>query len=284
MISFEVVDDLLQKSRPRSYSLARTMALLLAGAVLGALVARPSWLGQNLLLHLVVPQILLGAAVAWVWTRARRQQRVMASLEDAWEAVQFRNWDRAESLLLYVLRRPLPSSPIRVRSFLALAGVADGRRQYDILQHVLLRLLQEYEVDRGLNCFIRIALAGVMLHTDQLTDAIHLIEKLNRETLPQPLRARVELLNLFRSVRMGQVDDALQAADQRRDLFRRYLGTKAGYGYGLLAAAFDRAGNTEQAACFWRDATLLMPPDEMVERFTEMRAVAAKYPPTSWPI
>mgnify|MGYP000993069227 FL=1 len=96
MISFEVVDDLLQKSRPRSYSLARTMALLLAGAVLGALVARPSWLGQNLLLHLVVPQILLGVAVAWVWTRARRQQRVMASLEDAWEAVQFRNWDRAE--------------------------------------------------------------------------------------------------------------------------------------------------------------------------------------------
>ena len=77
---------------------------------------------------------------------------------------------------------------------------------------------------------------------------------------------------------MGQAADALEKAEERTKLFRDYLSTRAGYGYALLAAAFDRAGRTDSAGKYWHDATILVSPGELLERFGELKTVADKYP------
>lgn len=251
--------------------------MLLSGAVLGAMLAQPSWLPENAFLQFVVPQGLLIGLIIWVWIRARRQEEAIARLESATEAIQFHDWERGESLIVSLLQRPLDPPGARLRALLGLATVAEGQRQYAVCQHVLERVRRECVADRGLDAYVRIALADTMLQNDQLHDAVQLIERLNREDLPASLKARVEMLNLFRAVRMGQAQDAVDRADERRELFRRHLGTKAGYGYGLLAAAFDRAGESGRAAAMWCDATTLLDAAEIVDRFAEVRFVAAKY-------
>ncbi|MBI4579516.1 MAG: hypothetical protein HY718_07440, partial [Planctomycetes bacterium] len=61
------------------------------------------------------------------------------------------------------------------------------------------------------------------------------------------------------------------------------LGTQAGYGYALLAAAFDAGGQAEAARRHWHDATLLIPVAELVRRFPELGPLAGKHPPAEVP-
>ena len=96
--------------------------------------------------------------------------------------------------------------------------------------------------------------------------------------LPGVLRAQIELLMLFREVTMGQSASAVARAEERRQLFREHLSTRAGYGYALLAVAFDTAGRPDAARQYWHDATLLVPEAELLERFEELAAMKGKYP------
>ncbi|MHC4795756.1 MAG: hypothetical protein ACYTF1_03845, partial [Planctomycetota bacterium] len=92
--------------------------------------------------------------------------------------------------------------------------------------------------------------------------------------------AQVELLSLFREVIMGQAAEGLEHAEQRSKLFRDHLSTRAGFGYGLLAAAYDRADRPGKAKKYWHDATMLVRPGELIERFSELKAISEKYPAT----
>ena len=122
-----------------------------------------------------------------------------------------------------------------------------------------------------------------MLRTGQTTDAVGLIDRLEREELPGSLKAHIEMLALLREITMGHARERLDRAEARRELFRRHLGTRAAYGYALLAAAFDAAGDAAQAVRYWRDATMLLPAVELTGRFAEIRKLAAKYPAASIP-
>lgn len=285
MISLETAHELIRRSRHRSaWSSPQTIFLLLMGALLGGLLASPNSLTDSSLLHLLLPQALLLTIAVWIWNRARRQQRNTAALIAAWEAVQLKDWARAEPQIVELLQHPIRSAPARLQSLMVLAAVADNQKQYSVSQHILESILQEPLLDRTMLYAARIALAGEMLRTHQLTDAVRMIDRLIREDLPDAVRAQVELLSLFRYVLMGQSEDAVDRADDRRALFRRHLGTRAGYGYALLAAAFDRAGQADRAAELWRDATLLLSPPDIVDRFAELASVARKYPATEWPL
>lgn len=283
MLSISLVSDLIRRSRPRRPTLVRIAAFAVAGCVLVVALIEPSGLWKDRYAALFVFQIALLAFVAWVWTRARRHRDAAAQLEQAWEAIHFRDWASAEDPLIRSLQRPMASSSGRLRGLLGLAAVADGEKQFEVARHVLESILRERIADRGLEAFVRAALAHTLLQTDQLRDAVEMLDRLRREDLPAPLRARVECTELWRLVRMGQ-DSAVDQAEERRALFRRHLGTRAGCGYGLLAAAYDRAGREEQAAALWRDATLLIRPAELADRFPELRTVASKYTASEWPI
>jgi tetratricopeptide (TPR) repeat protein len=278
MLNLQTAEQLISSSRPRGNVLRGPMFTLLGLSVLlGALSADTNILPQGGMLSWLLPQLVV-LAVACVLVHTIRKQRALTrDLQEGLEAVQLRQWPRALLSLRRVLGKPVPHPAARAESLLALAAVAEANDAFDASQRIYECMLEERQADPVQLHTARVGLGGAMLRTGQTTDAVGLIDRLEREDLPGSLRAHSELLALFREIAMGHAVDQLDRAESRQQLFRRHLGTRAGYGYGLLAAAFDVAGKREEAQRMWHDATLLIPADELVRRFAELRRLAETY-------
>jgi hypothetical protein len=83
---------------------------------------------------------------------------------------------------------------------------------------------------------------------------------------------------------MGQFDDAAEVAVPRRAMFRKFLSTRAGYGYGLMSLVFHRIGDLTRAADLWRDATMLIPPAKLTGKYAELSICSEAYPAVEWPL
>lgn len=278
MITLEQTESLMASSRPRApWRRGATIGLLGLAMLLGALLAKPDLLGAAGPASWLAPQILLLMVIVLAIRNTTRQRRLAGLMMEAFEAVQLREWKRAGEVLGQVLRYPLPYPAARAESLLALAAVVEADHSYDVSQRIYESILTDKAADPLQLHTASVALAAAMLRTGQTTDAVDLIDRLARVDLPGPLRAQIELLSLFREVTMGQTHDSIERAGQRRQLFQTHLSTRAGYGYALLAAAFDRAHRPDEARRYWHDATLLVRPRELVERFAEVGPVAEKY-------
>lgn len=274
------VRKLIASSRGRGNWLHGSGAMFLALAVLaGALLAdhRHAFLASGSLGWLV-PQcavILLLLFVAHGMRVQRRQSRLMLA---AFEAVQLRQWERGGDLLRQLLARPVRHTAARTEALMALGSVLEHEQQHESAQLIYENILRERAGEPIQLHTAQVALAAVMLRNGHIPEAIALVDRLSRQNLPEPLRAQVELLVLYREVSMGHAAEFLDRADRRRELFRTHLGTKAAYGYALLAAAYDRANLIEQARAYWHDATLLVKPADLISRFGELKSVAARHP------
>jgi tetratricopeptide (TPR) repeat protein len=278
------VQHLIDSSRtPRRRLRGSTLVLLGLSVLLGALVADNHLLADSAWGWLL-PQALILILAAILFQKSRQQRESARMMEKALEAVQLRQWPDARSSLEAVLGRPMRSPSGRAESLLALAAVAEAQGSYEASQIIYESLLSEQAGDPLQLHTARVALAGVFLRNGQVTDAVSLIERLERANLPDSLKAQVELLALFREVTMGHAESGVPKAAQRRRLFRDHLSTRAGYGYGLLAAAHDRAGDDEAARACWHDATLLVPQALLVARYRELAPVSAKYPAVENPL
>lgn len=285
IMTIETIDNLIVSSRPRRGLLRGSRPLLLGvGLILGMYLADPHVFGGGSLLSLLLPQIaivaLAGLIVATSLYQRRRGRLMLASFE----ALQLRQWEAAADALTRLLRKPVRPAQARAEALLGLASVAESQQEHENAQRIYEAMLAEHAADPLQLHTAQVALGATMLRTGQTTDAVDLIDRLTRTTLPGALRAQVEMLSLFREVTMGQAADAIEKAEERRGLFRLYLSTRAGFGYGLLAAAFDRANDPEKARRYWRDATLLVRPEELLGRFGELAPVAERYPATGYPL
>ena len=284
MLTLETIERLIESSRPRGGLLRGPMFILLGLALLlGAFSADSSLISSNAALSWILPQLLLLAMIGLLVRTVRRQREFARDIQESTEAMQLRQWTRAWSVLSRLLRKPVPHPAVRAESLLALAALAEANEAFDASQRIYESMLEERQADPLQLHTARVGLGAALLRTGQTTDAVGLIDRLEREDLPGSLRAHTELLALFREITMGHAADRLDRADERRKLFRRYLGTRAGYGYALLALAFDRAGQPERAAKSWLDATMLEPLPELLCRFSELQTIAGKYPATVVP-
>lgn len=278
MVTLETVGRLIQSSRARPGLRASSLILLGLSMFLGALLANPGVFGLSPRWGGFVAQILflaiLGMMAGWIW----RQRQLSRLLLEVFEAVQLQRWDQAGPLLEKVLARPMRQTQARCELLLSLAAVAEARQEYDAAQSVFETVLEENRGDALQLHTARVALAATMLRTGQVADAVALIDRLTRAEIPEPLKAQVQMVALFRELVMGQTQEGLEAAGERRRLFREHLSTRAAYGYALLAAALDRADRQEEAGQHWHDATLLVRPEELLRRFRELEPVAARYP------
>jgi hypothetical protein len=285
MIPTETVEQLIASSRPRA-SFFRGPSLVLMGLIVitATLFLSPELFGSEGPLAWLLPQVVLIVIVALFVVIARRQRETARLMSAGIEAVQLRKWSDARKNLEQLLQRQMPHPRARAASLLALAAVAEADQNYVASQRIYETVLAEEEADALQMHVAKIALVASMFRNGQTADAVTLSDRLSRTELSGALKAQIELLMLFRDVVMGQTTDALSHAEERRNLFRSYLGTRAAYGYGLLAAIFDRAQQPEQAHKEWQNATLLVRAGELVERFGELSPIAEKYPATEWPI
>lgn len=284
MLTVETAEQLIASSRHRGGLLKGPMLMLLGISVfLGGVSADTKFMPQGSLLAWLLPQVLIVALGVVLVYSVRKQRELARRLQESMEAVQLREWPRALQCLTRLLRRPVPHPAARAESLLALAAVAEADNAFEASQKIYETVLEERQADPIQLHTARVGLGAAMLRTGQTTDAVGLIDRLEREDLPGSLRAHSEMLALFREITMGHAADRLDRADTRRSLFRRHLGTRAGYGYALLAAAFDKAGNREQAARFWRDATMLVAPAELARRFDFLQHLVDDYPAATMP-
>ncbi|MGQ9648882.1 MAG: tetratricopeptide repeat protein [Phycisphaerae bacterium] len=279
MISKELAEKLVRASRPLRGLHGSRMVLLGIGLLLGAALARPEYLAQGSIPLWVWPHVVLLFIVAVILLKLLRQQRQARLTLAAFESLQLQEWEQARRHLVKLLTRPVNHAPARTEALLGLGSLAEIGHDYDAAQQVYQAILDEAVANPVQLLMTRIALAATLLRTGQTADAVDMVDRLARTSLPDSLKAHVEMVSLFREIVMGHAADGLAKADYRRALFREHLGTRAGYGYALLAAAYDQANLPSLAQKCWEDATLLVRADTLVERFGELTSVAARYVP-----
>ncbi|MFQ5430479.1 MAG: tetratricopeptide repeat protein [Phycisphaerae bacterium] len=260
---------------------------LLAGVILGTLLmplaageepsAATGW-------SFLLPMSLLAALFAGGWYVNRRRRRDKRTLSRAWEQVQLEDWDGAEATLSELLERPIHAASDRCQAFRLLAEVAEHAGQYEAAAQVYETLLLQRIGDGYQLQEVQLASCAIKLRNEELTDAVRLIERLARVPMPPALKAVHDLIRLYQQVFMGHFDDAVEKAEERRKLYRRHLSTRAGYGYGLLAAAMHHLGRREEASRLWADATTLIRADELVRSYALLGTVSKDYPATEHPV
>jgi len=281
MIEPQRARELIHRCRPRGrFGSLRLPMYVGAGVLFGILLAEPQVLHLPRALGWAVPL----AAVLWIVMNARRSMHRQLSILRQWtqagEAVQLEEWPAARRLHLTLLSQPVHSTTVRTQGLLGLAAVADHYHEYRTSQ-----LIYEHVLTEGAAHPIQLqnaatGLATAMLHNEEVTGAVQLIDQLARSArdAPRLWQARVELVRLHRELVMGQYDDLLDSADRRRALFRECLSTHSGYGYALLALAFHRRGRADRAGELWNDATVLIPPDKLLGRFPMLAEITQRYP------
>jgi len=278
-MDLRTVQSLITASQPRTRIWQGPMLILLGLSVLLGAVWAGAGVGRTgEMLRWLLPQWVIVAFVLVLYLQWRRRKRLEQRLAEAMEAVRLQEWPRAEALLRYFLAQPIRRSTLRTQALLALAAVTEASHAHEATEHICRHILATgagTAVQQHLAC---VGLAGALLRTGQITDAVELVDRLTRQTLPDSLRAQVEVLALFREVMMGHPDLGAAKADERAELFRTHLGTHAGYGYGLLAAAFHALDQPERARMYWHKATLLIPAEQLVNRFGELRKIINRYP------
>jgi len=89
--------------------------------------------------------------------------------------------------------------------------------------------------------------------------------------------AGLALLDIYRDVKTGHPDEAVEIFQERLPALRDQLGHRAGDAYYLAAKAYDLLGRGAEAARAFERATLLQPLVELERRYPEAASLSEKY-------
>ena len=95
--------------------------------------------------------------------------------------------------------------------------------------------------------------------------------------------AGLRLVELYRDIKTGHVDEAVGLFHTGLDVLRLGLGQRVGEAYALLAVALDRLGDNASAQQAVLDATAMQPGADLGTRYPEFASVLKKYPATPVP-
>ncbi len=279
------IDRCFTDSEPRN---RRPLALYFAIGLVLAFLFVPALSGRNWGLPTAatigIPVLLSIAILGAVAYTTRRQKIHGRESSRAWESVQLNDWNAAERELTTAFRHPIASSAERCQALLALASIAERQKNFDAAINIYQRILIE-QIGQPMQLQkTQIALVYAKFKNEELTDAIQMLDRLEKISMPLGLRAGVALVRLYQRVFMGQFEDALEDLADMRQLFRRFLSTRAGYAYALYAKAFHQLDRTDEAAAYWRDATLLVAPQRLLEAYPFVNPVQDRYAATENPL
>jgi tetratricopeptide (TPR) repeat protein len=285
-ISLEFANSAFETTKPNPR--ANHPAYFVIGLLLASLLA-PLFLDLNAnslqgRAVVVMPWLFILALLAISYFRVRKQRNISLRATKAWDAAQLEDWQAVESLLPELLKTPMRDPDDRGRALVLVAMLAEQRKNFDVASHVYERVLRQRIGDARLLQHVQLALAAAKLRNEELVDAIDLLGRLQQIEMPPSFRAIYEAIRLHQQVFMGHYADAVTDLDDRLKLFRRHLSTRAGYAYALLATAFHRLGNRDSAQRFWLDATTLVAPDAIHNRYEVTRDLIGTYAASERPL
>jgi thioredoxin-like negative regulator of GroEL len=278
------VPQLLENSLPRQRPAWIWYALIgFAVALLTSTLAS----GQNQALQMYVRALgglaMLGVVIAMgIFTShtVRQQRKEQQRVEAIEELVQLRRWDQAAAMLDAMLSEPTRMAGSRLQALIYLAGVLARYHRFADAIAVQNYLLEHAQFDPGTTHGIKLMRTMAMLHEDQLFDADRAISELRREA---PDSAGLTLIEIYRDVKTGHPEEAIELFNARTAILRAQLGHRISDAFALIARARDLLGQDTQAAEAFDKATLLVPADELYRRYPEVAALRGKYPAAAMP-
>ena len=243
--------------------------------------------GQNPQLRLLVRffgglamiALVIGMAsyASYVVKQQRKEQQRVEAIE---ELVQLRRWDQAAAMLDAMLGRPTLTMGARLQSLVYLAGVLARYHRFGDAIAVQTYLLKSAEFDGTTGHGLKLMRTMALLHEDQLVDADRALGDLRREA---PDSAGLTLIEIYRDVKTGHPEEAIELFHARAPALRSQLGHRIADAYALVARAHDMMDQHAEAAAAFEKATLLMPAEELCRRYPEVAAIRDKYPAATAP-
>jgi tetratricopeptide (TPR) repeat protein len=94
---------------------------------------------------------------------------------------------------------------------------------------------------------------------------------------PQSISAGLALVEIYRDVKTGHVEEAIRLFHDTLPSLREQLGHRVADAYALVAKAYDLLDRGAEAKLHYARATLLAPADELHRRYPETAMLSQKY-------
>jgi tetratricopeptide (TPR) repeat protein len=211
-----------------------------------------------------------------VWFGVRALRREGQQLEALQELVLLRRWPEAASLAGQLLSGPVRLPQTRLMGLLLLSRILMRYHRFSDAVMVCDELLQTDMLDADSARAVRVDRAMALLHEERLFDADRAISELRRGAQVDQ-SGGLALLEIYRDVKTGHPDEAIQTFQISLSAMRRQLGHALGEAYALIACALDRLGRPAEAQTAFANATVLMPMPELTRRYGEVAAIAPAY-------
>ena len=280
------VPRLLESSQPRVrvglfwYAAGFFLLVVMVSAYLSA-VSTALAAAMQLLSAMAMMGIMVGMGML-TFTMARRQQAEGERLVAVEELMQLRRWGEAAVILEGMLSEPMRAPQHRVQALIYLATVLARYHRFPDAIMVQEHLLEHVRLDPGTEHGLKLARVMSMLQEDHLVDADRAMAELRRGDAERQ-SAGLALLDIYRDVKTGHPDEAVEIFEERLPALRDQLGHRAGDAYYLAAKAYDQLGRGAEAARAFERATLLQPLVELQRRYPEAASLSEKYSPALAP-
>jgi len=213
---------------------------------------------------------------------ARRQQAEAQQLLAAEELIQLRRWGEAGMLLEGMLSVPMRAPQHRIQALIYLSTVLARYHRFGDAIVVQEYLLEHVRLDPGTEHGLRLGRVMSMLREDHLVDAHRAMSELRRGD-DERQSPGLALLDLYRDVKNGHPQEAIDIFEERLPSLRDALGHRVGDAYYLAAKAYDMLGRDLEAQRAYERATLLAPLAELQRRYPEAASMSEKYSPVMAP-
>jgi tetratricopeptide (TPR) repeat protein len=230
---------------------------------------------------LVMIGLIFGMS-ALTFAMAKRHQAEGQQLVAVEELMQLRRWGEAAVILEGLLSEPMHAPQHRVQALIYLATVLARYHRFPEAITVQEHLLEHVSLDPSTEHGLKLARVMSMLREDHLVDAHRAMSDLRRGDNERQ-SAGLALLDIYRDVKTGHPDEAIEIFESRLPALRDALGHRVADAYFLAAKAYDVLGRDAEAARAFERATILGPLVELQRRYPEAADLSEKYPPALAP-
>jgi tetratricopeptide (TPR) repeat protein len=261
-------------------------------------------------LNAVSGLVMIGlvGVMGWIsWSTFRKAREEQMRIEAIEELIRLRRWPEAGMMLQQMLSQPTRTQQARAGALIFLSNVLARYNRFDDAIAVQDYLLENYALDGGTAHGLRLARAIAMLREDHLHDADRAINELRRQVsragramnenadeddeesepgpreIPQSLSAGLALVEIYRDVKTGHPQEAIELFNATLPSLREQLGHRVADAHMLIAKAHDLLGQEREAQLHYENATLLAPAGEITRRYPETAGLAQKYQPAEAP-
>ncbi len=229
----------------------------------------------------VLPWVALIWLIGHTSFRSRRMVSLQVGVRRTQETAMLRRYTQAMRQGWRMLPQVTPIPMLHGQTVAMISHCLDTLGEYEAAIVGYDYLLAQLPPGQPITVHIGVSRAAAALGAERLSDADDGIRRLRGPVEPftnTPISAAYRLAMLTQQVRTHHFEEGVQESEGLIDELRP-LGVDAGYGHALMALchfhtdlnAGDRDDVSNPAKTWWRQATLLLPPDTLLKRFPELQ-------------